>query len=169
MRARFLTAVLAILFLAPKMCASESLVDAASLQNQPSNGGANMSSPIRRVVTGKDSSGKAVAVIDGPAPNVVISKERGTTSTLLWVTDSTPADLSGNADAANRKIGVAPPVNGTVFRVVEFGPEKDLTSTYEERMKVMSELGIHEEGPGSDGPRHTKALFFGSPRAKPLN
>ncbi len=114
-----------------------------------------MSSSIRRVVTGKDSSGKAVAVIDGPAPYVVISKERGTTSTLLWVTDSTPADLSGNADAANRKIGVAPPVNGTVFRVVEFGPEKDLTSTYEERMKVMSELGIHAEGPGSDSPQHT--------------
>jgi len=120
---------------------------------QPTGRGKMASSQIRRVVTGKDATGKAVAIIDGAAPNVVVSKERGTISTLLWVTDSTPPPVSGNQDAANRKIGVPPPPNGTIFRVIEFAPEKDITSTYEERLKVMREMGLGPEGPTRDHPR----------------
>ena len=112
-----------------------------------------MTSPIRRVVTGKDAKGKAIAITDGAAPNVIVSKERGTTSTLLWVTDSTPADVSGNKDATDRKIGVPPPVGGTIFRVIEFAPEKDLTSSYEDRLKLMREMGLGPEGPTRDHPR----------------
>src|SRR5579884_1163274 len=113
------------------------------------------SHPIRRVVTGKDASGKAVAIIDGAAPNVITSAERGTTSTLLWVTYSTPADISGNADAANRTLGIPPPENGTVFRIVEFAPEKMIQSSYEDRMKVMRSLGVAAEGASQERPRHT--------------
>ena len=119
----------------------------------PPSGASKNPHEIRRVVTGKDSSGKAVAITDGPAANVVVSKERGTTSTLLWVTDSTPADISGSADAGNRKIGVPPPPNGTVFRIIEFAPEKTLTSTYDERLRVMRAQGLAPQGPTRDHPR----------------
>jgi len=112
-----------------------------------------MTSQIRRVVTGKDATGKAIVIIDGPASNSVITKERGTTHTLLWVTDSTPADISGNQDAAERKIGVPPPPNGTIFRIVEFAPEQEVKSSYEDRLKVMREMGLVPEGPTRDLPR----------------
>ena len=75
----------------------------------------------RRVVTGHDASGKAVAVFDGPAPNVKL-RPSGLLSTLLWTTDETPATVSGAADRAAREIGIAPPDNGSIFRVVDFPP-----------------------------------------------
>jgi mannose-6-phosphate isomerase-like protein (cupin superfamily) len=117
------------------------------------SGGTAMTSQIRRVVTGKDATGKAIAITDGAAPNAVVSKERGTISTLLWVTDSTPADVSGNKDAADRKIGVPPPVDGTIFRVIEFAPQKDLKSSDEDRVKIMREMGLGPEGPTREHPR----------------
>src|ERR1700722_10026616 len=84
--------------------------------------GVTMASPIRRVVTGKDATGKAIAMIDAVATTVLRREELGVTNTLLWVTDSTPADLSNQEDMSNMKIGVVAPPGGTIFRVVEFAP-----------------------------------------------
>ncbi|HWX38687.1 MAG TPA: cupin domain-containing protein [Candidatus Sulfotelmatobacter sp.] len=109
--------------------------------------------PIRRVVTGKDASGKAVAMIDGPAPNVHQRSEMGLAITLLWVTDSVPADLSSNEDAGLRKVGIPPPPDGTIFRIVEFGPEKEVTADYEGRLKMIQGMGLAPEGPSRDRPR----------------
>src|SRR5215475_9453668 len=80
-----------------------------------------MAKAIRRVVTGHDESGKAVVLIDGPAPNVKM-RQTGIASTLLWVTEEGPADLSGNVDRAARDIAVAPPPNGSILRIVDFPP-----------------------------------------------
>ena len=84
-----------------------------------------MVQPTRRVVTGHDAKEKAVVLIDGAAPNAKLRKATGLTSTLLWVTDRSPADNSGRADAAEREIGVAPPPRGSIFRVVDFPPAAD--------------------------------------------
>ena len=54
-----------------------------------------MTLPPRRVVTGHDRAGKAVVIFDGAAPNVKLRKASGLTSTLLWVTDESPAAVSG--------------------------------------------------------------------------
>jgi mannose-6-phosphate isomerase-like protein (cupin superfamily) len=81
-----------------------------------------MKNPVRRVVTGHEHTGKAIALIDGPAPNVKVRPGAGFVSSLLWVTDETPADIAGTADRADRTIGVAPPPGGSVFRVVDFPP-----------------------------------------------
>ena len=83
-----------------------------------------MSNPVRRVVTGHDDGGKAVVVFDGAAPNVR-DRPGGIVSTLLWVTDETPADSSGRADRAARSIGVPPPPRGSIFRIVDFPPVGD--------------------------------------------
>jgi mannose-6-phosphate isomerase-like protein (cupin superfamily) len=112
-----------------------------------------MSSPIRRVVTGKDATGKAIAMIDGPAPSVHQRSEMGLAISLLWVTDSVPADLSSNADAGLRKVGIPPPTGGTIFRIVEFGPEKDVAADYETRLKVIQGMGLAPEGPTRQRPR----------------
>ncbi|MBT3992315.1 MAG: cupin domain-containing protein [Rhodospirillaceae bacterium] len=76
----------------------------------------------RRVVAGHDESGKAVIQFDGDAPSV--AKPTNTIEiTNLWITDQTPASNSGDEDPANQKIGIPPPPNGSIFRIVEFGPE----------------------------------------------
>jgi mannose-6-phosphate isomerase-like protein (cupin superfamily) len=84
-----------------------------------------MVKPIRRIVTGHNAKGKSVFVSDGPSPHVLALPGRGDFAlTNLWVTDRSPASNDGNADAAARAIVLEPPANGTIFRVVEFPPEK---------------------------------------------
>jgi naringenin degradation protein FdeH len=112
-----------------------------------------MAASIRRVVTGKDASGKAVAMIDATVTTAHQRAEMGVTNTLLWVTDSVPADLSAAEDAATRKIGIAPPPGGTIFRVVEFAPNKEITADYETRLKLMQAIGLAPEGPSRERPR----------------
>jgi mannose-6-phosphate isomerase-like protein (cupin superfamily) len=113
-----------------------------------------MSSPIRRVVTGKDATGKAIAMIDAVATTVLRREELGITNTLLWVTDSNPADLSNQEDAANKKIGVVAPPGGTIFRVVEFAPEREVKADYETRFRIFQGIGLAPEGDSRQKPRH---------------
>src|SRR2546430_2601121 len=105
--------------------------------------------PTRRVVTGHDANGKAVVLIDGAAPNAKLRKATGLTSTLLWVTDRSPADNSGSADAAEREIGVAPPPGGSIFRVVDFPPAADFGVV--DNAAMLREMGI---GAAAVGARH---------------
>ena len=107
-----------------------------------------MARPTRRVVTGHDASGKAVVLFDGTAPNAKLRKATGLTSTLLWVTDGSPADNSGSADSAERDIGVAPPPRGSVFRVVDFPPAAEVGSV--DNAAMLREMGI-EGGQGGTG------------------
>src|ERR1700676_223832 len=101
--------------------------------------------PVRRVVTGKDATGKAIAMIDAVATNVHARPETGVANTVLWVTDRVPADLSDGNDAGGRKVGILPPPSGTIFKVIEFAPEKDLTSDYETRLQLVRGLGLAPE------------------------
>jgi mannose-6-phosphate isomerase-like protein (cupin superfamily) len=110
-------------------------------------------SQIRRVVTGKDSAGKAVVQFDGVAANVQSRAELGTTNSVFWVTDSTPPVISSNADAGNRKVGVEPPPNGTIFRVIEYAPQKDIHSDYETKLRTMRAMGLAPEGSAREHPR----------------
>lgn len=78
---------------------------------------------IRRVVTKLDPAGKAVVMID---EQTVLQRPRGPTYVgNLWVTESTPSDYSWSADRGKTKIGLMPPKGGSVFRVVDFPPERE--------------------------------------------
>lgn len=82
-----------------------------------------MSGKIRRVLTGHDSSGKAVIVEDGPAPVVRTDPKRpGYAMTQLWMTDAAPARVGNDPDPTSRPITLQPPENGTVVRIIEFPP-----------------------------------------------
>jgi mannose-6-phosphate isomerase-like protein (cupin superfamily) len=80
---------------------------------------------VRRVVTGHDATGAAIVLFDGANPHKNVRPGSGTVARLLWVTDQSPADMSGAADRAAVKIGIAPPAGGSVFRVVDFPPTTD--------------------------------------------
>src|SRR6266516_4320552 len=82
-----------------------------------------LSADVRRVVTTIDRNDKAVMLFDGATPHKKVRPDTGTVARLLWVTDQTPADLSGTADRAAIDIGIMPPRGGSVFRMVEFPPE----------------------------------------------
>jgi mannose-6-phosphate isomerase-like protein (cupin superfamily) len=113
-----------------------------------------VASPIRRVVTGKDATGKAIVMIDAVATAVHKREELGVTNTLLWVTDSSPADVSNQEDAANKKIGVLAPPGGTIFRVVEFAPEGEVKADYETRLRIFQSIGLAPEGDSREKPRN---------------
>ena len=140
-------------FLKGTTAVAATLVANAGIAAAQQPNGTSSRSQIRRVVTGKDSAGKAVVQFDGVAANVQTRQELGTTNTVLWVTDSTPAVISSNADAGNRKIGVEPLPNGTIFRVIEYAPQKDIHSDYETRLRIMRGMGLAPQGSAREHPR----------------
>jgi quercetin dioxygenase-like cupin family protein len=80
--------------------------------------------PIRRVITGHGRNNIAKVIIDGPATNAKQGAS-GATSTLIWSTDSAPADIAVGEDIEDlgaRIIGTPPPENGSRFAVIEFPP-----------------------------------------------
>jgi quercetin dioxygenase-like cupin family protein len=79
-----------------------------------------MALQIRRVVTGHDVNGRAVVKIDEVAKNLV-SARPGQSACVVWTTESFPVDNTGDIDGGVRQVGTTLN-NGTVFRVVEFGP-----------------------------------------------
>jgi mannose-6-phosphate isomerase-like protein (cupin superfamily) len=109
---------------------------------------------VRRVVTGHDEGGRSRVLVDEAAPNVVVRQQTGgIVSTLLWVTDGAPASLDGHADAADRSMGVPPPVHGTAFRIVEFPPFRpELLGTSAETARADWGMQGHAL-PGAE-PRH---------------
>ena len=81
-----------------------------------------LSKEVRRVVTTVNADGKAVVLFDSDNPNKKVREGRGTVSRLLWVTNETPADIAGPKDRGSHYEGVAPPRNGSVFRMVDIPP-----------------------------------------------
>jgi mannose-6-phosphate isomerase-like protein (cupin superfamily) len=84
-----------------------------------------ISDDVRRIVTGHDASGKAIVLMDGTNPHRVVRALTGTVNNLMWMAESTPAEMSGDIDRAAGKGGVAPPKGGSVFRIVDFPPTTD--------------------------------------------
>lgn len=99
-----------------------------------------MAQTTRRVVTGHDANGKAIVLQDGVAPNLRVRDTTGIASTLLWAVDESPPDISGGVDRADRTLGVPPPPNGSVFRIVEFPPLGAGKSTSNEA--ILREMGV---------------------------
>ncbi len=84
-----------------------------------------MATKVRRVITGHNADGKSCILMDGPAPNAMeMQGMAGLRVTDLWETKGAPADNSGSADNADRPIRLEPPENGSVFRVVDFPPDR---------------------------------------------
>src|SRR5664279_1556349 len=79
-----------------------------------------MSLQIRRVVTGHDDKGRAKVLIDEQVKNV-FSPRPGAAYSVIWSSEGFPVNNDGDADPSNKKVGTFID-NGTVFRIVSFGP-----------------------------------------------
>jgi mannose-6-phosphate isomerase-like protein (cupin superfamily) len=79
-----------------------------------------MTLQLRRVVTGHDANGCAVVKIDEVSKNLTSGRPKQM-ACVVWTTESFPVDNTGDADSGLRQVGTTLN-NGTVFRVVEFGP-----------------------------------------------
>ncbi len=79
-----------------------------------------MSLTVRRVVTGHDAQGRAKVLIDESVKNV-FSQRPGASYSVIWSSEGFPVNNDGGDDPSGKKIGTTI-ANGTVFRVVSFGP-----------------------------------------------
>ncbi len=106
---------------------------------------------VRRVVTKLDSSGKAVVMFDGAVQ--LKSFRSPNPAGEMWVTDKSLPDFNWSADRALTKVGLVPPKNGTIFRIVDFAP---LSPEAERKMDInlmMKVVGDHAPAKGLP-PRH---------------
>jgi len=79
-----------------------------------------MSLTVRRVVTGHDENGRAIVLIDEISKNIVQGRP-GANAAVIWTSEGFPVENDASADTSARKVGTTLD-NGTVFRVVSFGP-----------------------------------------------
>jgi hypothetical protein len=112
-----------------------------------------MAKPVRRVVTGHNSQGKSIFLMDGPAPHVFSRGPGSAVVTDLWETRGCPADNSGHDETIDHPFSLPPPTQGTVFRVIEYPPDKQRRAA----------LTREREQPGDDSGR-SEALGRASPR-----
>jgi len=104
-----------------------------------------MPRPIRRVVTGHDSRGRSVFIMDGAAPHVFSRGTGSTVVTELWETRSCPADNRGNADAVGAAYRLPPPSRGSAFRIIEYPPDRErLAALARERTAPDDGSGRHQ-------------------------
>jgi mannose-6-phosphate isomerase-like protein (cupin superfamily) len=95
---------------------------------------------IRRIVTGHDSSGKAIVIADGPTPGVKITPNRpGVIFHNMWTTKSAPARYDGPEEETSVDLPLPPPKAGTTFRMIEFPPENQVEMVDEETAKKAFE------------------------------
>lgn len=106
---------------------------------------------VRRLVTGHNAIGRSVIVIDEPSPHtLVLSDAPACGLTNLWITDANPADSNG--DSAARKVTLLPPERGSVFRVIEFPPDKEMVGKVD-RKAVFAAMSAPDTM-DSDASRH---------------
>src|SRR6195256_391547 len=105
---------------------SAALALAGSAAAQPQN-----PPEVRRVVTKIDAAGKAVVMFDGAVQ--LKSFRSPNPAGEMWVTDKSLPDFNWSADRALTKVGLVPPKNGTIFRIVDFVP---LSPEMEKKMDI---------------------------------
>ncbi len=111
-----------------------------------------MGDAIRRVVTTNDQTGKAVVLFDGLDPRKIVREQIGIVSRVMWVSDSTPANISVKEDPVKRPVGIAPPPHGSIFRIVDFPPlppENELSRDW-----MQSLVGSEHAPADPKPPRH---------------
>jgi hypothetical protein len=82
----------------------------------------------------------------------VKGRKAGNASTLLWVTEESPAEVSGSADRAARDIAVPPPRRGSIFRIAEFPPHTG--GEVRDNEALLRDFGIGPDVARGHPPRH---------------
>jgi mannose-6-phosphate isomerase-like protein (cupin superfamily) len=109
---------------------------------------------VRRVVTGHNAAGKSIFIVDDATPHVVRRAPGSAVVHELWQTSQTPADNSGSDDAIARGHRLAPPQNGSVFRVIEYPPDKERLAALAHESKLPDDGSGRAEAADRSNPRH---------------
>jgi len=92
--------------------------------------------PIRRVVTYDDAQGRSRFLQDGPSPAVRVVPERpGYRVTNLWRTGASPSPIDA-PDSISEHVGVSPPTQGTVLRIIDIPPEPNDPQALQKAMEA---------------------------------
>ncbi len=114
-----------------------------------------MPAKIRRVVTGLNDKGESVVVLDGEATNVLLFPGwPGAGATELWVTSEIPADISGAKDRGARPFKHDPDEHGTIFRIVEFPPDREGGLKSDGVEKIFDAMASEHKPSAKDRVRH---------------
>ncbi len=115
-----------------------------------------MANKTRRIVTGHDANGKAIIQHDTAAPVFLPANRPGVEVTNLWLTTETPAKLADTTDRAQGPVTLTPPSHGTVFRIVEFSPEKDWIEQVDRQAarESFASFGAEQALDDAEEPRH---------------
>jgi mannose-6-phosphate isomerase-like protein (cupin superfamily) len=109
---------------------------------------------VRRFVTGFNDKGHSNVTYDGIATNLMeLSGWPGLFVTDLWVTDESPADNSVAGDRGARPITHDPKPCGSLFRIVEIPPERNLRDKIDTGA-TFAALGSHRVPTQEDSGRH---------------
>ncbi|SNS08874.1 cupin domain-containing protein [Antarctobacter heliothermus] len=97
---------------------------------------------FRRVVTGHDSTGRAIIESDATAAQFLERPNRpGVRLTNFWISDGTPAEYDGATETCTGDFTLHPPANGSVFRCVEFQPEDPEVMAKLDGATAFAEMG----------------------------
>jgi Cupin domain len=113
-----------------------------------------MSRQFRRVVTGHDASGRSKFIIDAPTPHVFSRTKGSAIVHELWETAGTPADNRGNADAIARGHRLPPPKHGSVFRVIEYPPDRERLAALAREQELPDDGSGRVAATDRNNPRH---------------
>lgn len=121
-------------------------------------------SRFRRIVTGHKSDNRAVIASDSP-PTRVFDKlgEDGLVFYEVWNTQQSPARIDRNdAEPAEERLTLSPPIGGTRIRVLDIPPEKP-GANYDQ---VFDSIGGKEAHLAKDTQRHasfhrTRSIDYG--------
>lgn len=87
---------------------------------------------LRRIVTGHTPEGRSTVILDGALPESAAPNDR-----YVWLTKTTPADNRDASDAARAPLRLEPDAQGSIFRVVEFPPERALAGLTAEQKEAF--------------------------------
>lgn len=114
---------------------------------------------IRRFVTGLNERRESTVTIDDVAANVLpVAGWPGAFITELWSTDETPVDNGGDVDRGARAIRHDPTPQGSIFRIVEIPPERELSAPIDVDAAFAS-MGSRNRPAAEDQARHGSMHF----------
>jgi hypothetical protein len=109
---------------------------------------------VRRIVTGHNAAGKSIFIADGASPHVFQRTTGAAIVTELWETTATPADNRGSGDAIARGFRLAPPKGGSVFRIIDYPPDKERIAALQAEMAAPDDGSGRALAADRNNPRH---------------
>lgn len=124
---------------------------------------------MKRIITKNDKYGKSyilsdqITNVETPLPEF----DNQFKFYNLWMTEETPVLFNNDDPVANKLVSTTPPANGSMFRIVNYPPEKQLLNkinkmTDQELINFEQEVGVKLDIKGKHPLMHmTKSIDFG--------